>query len=114
MRWSSRLWAEAAMIFAAVPLAATSGKGKPMPQIQHIDPMSGANYPAIEKAVSRLRERGLKVDDYEIKLLRKDDNLIVIFVDPHRPPGMRGSSGKPGFEVEMSPDLHVVRENFAR
>ena len=85
-----------------------------MPQIIQNDPMSGASYPAIEKAVSRLRERGLNVEDYAISMLRKDDNLIVMFLDPHRDPKMRGSSGKPGFEVELTPDLHVVRENFVR
>ena len=85
-----------------------------MPHITHVDPQSPVALPAIQQASAQLRARGLTPDGYVITVVRKDKHTIVTFVDANRPAGMRGGGGKPGFEVEMSNDLHVLRENFVR
>jgi hypothetical protein len=53
---------------------------------------------------------------YNIEIVREGAALVVvIFADKDRPPGTRGSTGRPGFEVELGArDLRVLRSNHVR
>jgi hypothetical protein len=56
--------------------------------------------------------------EYQIEVCREGEQLHVVFLDKERPPGVRGSGGRPGcpgFEVTLqAADLSVVKAHFIR
>ncbi len=84
-------------------------------QSQLLDQIKGSSFPPTLKAFEIFRQRNPDLTQYDIKVVSKRDSLVVIFSDKDRPAGIRGSIGKPGFEVEMNArDLTVIRSNFVR
>jgi hypothetical protein len=79
---------------------------------------TGAGRAAIAAAVVfSARVPRADLAEYRIKVCREGELLHVIFVDRERPPGMRGSGGRPncpGFEVTLAADLAVVKAHFIR
>jgi hypothetical protein len=85
-------------------------------RIKVLDSVDGANLRAMEVAADVFRRReNVDLSQYRIEAIREGDSIIVIFMDKHQEQGARGSTGKPGFEVEMGArDLNVIRSNFVR
>jgi hypothetical protein len=56
--------------------------------------------------------------EYQIKVCREGEQVHIIFLDKERPPGMRGSGGRPGcpgFEVTLAAvDLAAVEAHFIK
>jgi hypothetical protein len=102
-----------------------------MPRFEQVEAMLGADYlalaatgdgpnlPAVRAAVAVFTARVPRADlaEYRIKVCREGELVYVIFLDKERPPGMRGSGGRPGcpgFEVTLAADLAVVKAHFIR
>jgi hypothetical protein len=88
--------------------------GEIMQALVELDPLDGRHYPAIERAVHVLRQRGLIIEDYSVRVYLEGERIIVVFSDRTSPGTMKGSVGKPGFEVEMDFQLRITRSNFVR
>jgi hypothetical protein len=85
-----------------------------MADLVELDPLNGRDYPAIERAVHALRDRGLRIEDYSVRIYREGERIVVVFSDHKSPDTIKGSAGRPGFEVEMDSQLPVMRSNFVR
>lgn len=84
-------------------------------QIQLLDKIQGSSFLPIRKAVEIFQRHNPDLTQYNIKVVREGDSLVVLFSDKDRPAGIHGSIGKPGFEVELNArDLTVIRSNFVR
>jgi hypothetical protein len=103
-----------------------------MPKFERVLSMLGADYLALGEAgdgpsvaairaasaVFSARVPRADLAEYQIKVCREGERLHVIFLDKERPPGMRGSGGRPGcpgFEVTLqAADLAVTEAHFVR
>lgn len=85
-----------------------------MPVFVELDPLDGRCYPAIERAVHVAREKGLKIEDYTLRVFRDGNGITVLFSSCETSAAIKGSAGKPGFEVELDGNLRVLRSNFVR
>jgi hypothetical protein len=85
---------------------------------QTIEPESilGTDYLAIQAAMPEFEAKGLDISKYRIFVWKEDSSIIVLFDDPNRPPGIRGSSPNlRTFGVELrASDLKVLKANFQR
>jgi hypothetical protein len=84
--------------------------------MKKVGTISGAVLEVVQVAIPKLREKQLNPDDYEVSVFETDSSFVVLFDDPNRPAGQRGSTEKvPAFEVEIAKaDRRVVRANFVR
>lgn len=86
---------------------------------ERLDGIHGSNFRAIQAAMD-VFPRNLDVRNYNIEVVREGGlyegaSIVVIFSDKDRPAGTRGSTGRPGFEVELDAhDLRVLRSNYVR
>ena len=106
------------LLFSVPPtLADQSGKIV----IQDIS-LTGLQFKVIEIAASEAKKRGLDISKYKISLVQQtypwhceDRPYHVLFLDPNRSEGLRGSSpNMPEFSVEVSTDYQVMGFAFAR
>jgi hypothetical protein len=76
----------------------------------------GVDLKAIQAAMPEFEKRGLKIDRYKIIVFEDGEVVFVIFDDPQRPPGQKGSTERMStFEVRLKrTDLSVVGSNFVR
>ena len=95
-------------------LGASSCYGDTMTQVLRLDPHNPELARPIAIATERLKAKGLDPQGYRVAVMRRDEHLIISFVDAGQSRQIRGSQGKPAYEVELSPTLTIVRENFAR
>jgi hypothetical protein len=78
------------------------------------------NLPAIRAATDTFLARfpPTALAEYRISVYREGELLRVIFLDKERPPGVRGSGGRPGcpgFEVTLEEEsLSVVDAHFVK
>lgn len=86
-----------------------------MSELVELEPLDGRYYPVIELAVNVARGKGLKIEDYTLRIFREGSSMIVLFSSHEIAAAIKGSVGKPGFEVEIDPNRRVVlRSNFVR
>jgi hypothetical protein len=80
-----------------------------------VDHILGSNLVAVQTAVRVFAQHQPDLRQYKIDVIRDGDALAVLFADKDRPPGIHGSVGQAGFEVELNAqDMTVVRSNFVR
>lgn len=84
--------------------------------MQPIDSIAGGSLRIIEAALPKFEERGLKLDKYAVSVFEQEDSFVVVFDDPQRPQGRRGSQADLiAFEVEVEKKgLRVIRANYVR
>lgn len=80
------------------------------------DSILGTTLKVIQAAMPRFEEQGLKLNKYVVSVFEQESSFIVVFDDPKRPAGQRGSTPDvTAFEVEIKKQgLQVVRANFVR
>jgi len=82
-----------------------------------VGPIEGRDVRAIETAREVFAQRLTTLDlkHYRIHAEADAQSTLVSFIDADAKRGVRGSPGRPGFEVEMrSRDYSIVRANFVR
>ena len=81
-----------------------------------IDSIRGTALQVVQAALPKFEEQGMKLDEYVISVFEQESSFLVVFDDPNRPSGQRGSSpGVIAFEVEISKQgLQAIRSNFVR
>jgi len=83
--------------------------------VQTLDHVDCVNFFTIQKAVEVFQRHDVEIADYKIEVVSEGDSIVIIFTDKMQEPGVRGSVGKMGFEVELkAQDQKVVRSNFVR
>jgi hypothetical protein len=77
---------------------------------------TGASLKWIHVAQPEFQRRKLNLDNYTVRVVERDDSVVVSLSAPDAVKGTRGSSGRyPAFEVEIDKkDLKVVRSNYVR
>lgn len=103
-------------IFLVVLLLATPVFMSAQPTYQIVESISGKSLKIIEAALPEAVRKHLDVGKYKIVVMQSEQSYLVVFDDPNRPEGQRGSTSRmPGFEVEVRrEDLQVIRSNFVR
>jgi hypothetical protein len=83
---------------------------------QHMESISGKSLRIIQMALPEAARKNLDLVKFKVEVLELEFSYLVIFDDPNRPAGQRGSTSKVQcFEVEIrKSDLFVLRANFAR
>ena len=84
--------------------------------MKQIDSMRGTVLQVVQAALPKFEEKGLKLDEYIVSVFEQESSFIVVFDDPERPVGQRGSTTNVmAFEVEITKQgLQAVRANFVR
>jgi hypothetical protein len=77
---------------------------------------TGASLKWIHVAEAEFQRRMLNLDNYTVRVVERDDSVVVSLSALDAVKGTRGSSGSyPAFEVEIDKkDLKVVRSNYVR
>ena len=104
-----------ATISLAICLACNLIAQSPQPHPE-METIFGRNFVVIESAAAEAARNGLDVSKYKITILDRGSSCTVMFQDPERPEGERGSTERMlGFDVEVSrKDRHIVRSHFVR
>jgi hypothetical protein len=72
----------------------------------------GADLEPIQTAISELTKRRLDYRKYKIELMVDNGELVVLFSDPAKPPGMLGGTRDlPTYEVHLSADGKKVTDS---
>jgi hypothetical protein len=76
----------------------------------------GTALKVIHAAMPKFDEQRLDLGKYEVLVVEEESSFTVVFTDPSRQAGQRGStSSVQTFEVEIrKKDLGIIRANFAR
>ena len=98
------------------PLLTAESPKAAAPVLKERGSISGGDLKAIQSALPVFEAHGLRVDAYRVIVLEEGESIIVLFDDPDRSPGQKGSTGRMvSFEVRLrKSDLTVVGSNFVR
>src|SRR4051794_11845061 len=104
------------MALLALPLLRAESPKAPSIALKERGSILGADLKAIQAALPVFEKHGMKVDGYRVVVLEEKESIIVLFDDPERPPGQKGSTARMvSFEVRLrKPDLSVADSNFVR
>ena len=100
----------------ALPLLGAESPKFPSIAFRERGSILGVDLKAIQRALPVFEKHGMKVDGYRVIVIEENESIIVLFDDPERSPGQRGSTARMvSFEVRLKKaDLTVVGSNFVR
>ena len=78
-------------------------------KMTQIGSISGTALKAIRATLPFVKEKGIKLDKYEVSVFEGESDYFVAFRDPNRPEGIRGSSPHVlEFNMKVSKDKFEV------
>ncbi len=103
-------------LFVMVMLCAVAFRVEAGETMKPIGSISGTALRVIQAATPLLQENGLHLEHYLVSVFEEDSSYVVVFDDPNRPKGQRGSTASvQAFEVEVSKiEFRVIHAHFVR